>query len=416
MKSRLLTTITFLSLIYFSTSSQVNADSIFQSAVIRSGEGKYSTAIADATTALLNNPNRGDILIFISNNYLWQNQIDSALVYLNLARKTNYTGNDLYDTWLNILTSAKNYSSLLEVCNEAENNKYSNTENILQKKMIAYTALKRYDEALQLIQLPQNSDYLKNETLSSLYTSLLLKRNRNLISANYTLDMFKEALPAQHLASVGYSSKFGNYNLGFRANYANRYGLSGIQLESDLYIQMQNSNYLYLNYGYSFKSVLFPQHRFGIEYYFPVSDKIEASLGGRYLNYLNSNVGILTGHIGKYFGKSWISARPFYVYAFKSTTNTQSFTLVANYRLYGKSEFDFWGLELGLGNSPDEIYSTQTSEFNQLQAYKIKIEKNFMLNRVSDLRIGFGYSNEEYNLNQLRNRFTVDLGYKIRLK
>jgi hypothetical protein len=78
----------------------------------------------------------------------------------------------------------------------------------------------------------------------------------------------------------------------------------------------------------------------------------------------------------------------------------------------------FWGIEIGYGNSPDETYSiTQIGTYNQLKSYKIKLEKNLMLNRVSDLHIGFGYATEEYGAtNQYRNRYTIELGYKYRLK
>ena len=223
----------------------------------------------------------------------------------------------------------------------------------------------------------------------------------------------------QHLASLGYSFPIGDNNLGFRANYANRFGLNGVQLESDFYLKFLNKQYMYFNYGYAFNSVLFPTHRFGFEYYLPVTSNIEASIGGRYLNYPGSNVVIGTGHIAGYFGKSWLSLRPYYVYDFKSPTNTESASLILNYRLYGKTEIDYWGVELGVGNSPDQFFSnsvSNTAEFNQLSAYKIKLEKNFMLDRVSDFHIGLGYSYEEFNKNQFRNRFTVELGYKIRLK
>jgi len=172
---------------------------------------------------------------------------------------------------------------------------------------------------------------------------------------------------------------------------------------------------MYLNYGFAFGNLLFPRHRLGFEYYVPLTHKTEVSLGGRYMNYPNSGVLILTGHMGRYIGKSWLSLRPFYV--FTTQSNKQSISLIGNYRLYSKNELDFWGLELGFGNSPDDRYSiSQTGGFNQLTAYKIKIEKSLRLSQVSDLRIGIGYAREEFFTNQFRNRYTVEMGYKLRLK
>jgi len=51
-----------------------------------------------------------------------------------------------------------------------------------------------------------------------------------------------------------------------------------------------------------------------------------------------------------------------------------------------------------------------------LNSYKLKIENNFTINRVSDLHVGLGYASEEYSLNKFRNKYTVELGYKFRLK
>jgi YaiO family outer membrane protein len=84
--------------------------------------------------------------------------------------------------------------------------------------------------------------------------------------------------------------------------------------------------------------------------------------------------------------------------------------------VYKRQELDYWGIELGFGNSPDDIYSTSQNGFNQLKAYKVKVEKNLMISRISDLHLALGYSREEYGTSstQFRNRFTAELGYKIR--
>ena len=108
-----------------------------------------------------------------------------------------------------------------------------------------------------------------------------------------------------------------------------------------------------------------------------------------------------------------MSVRPFYVY--KIQYKNSSVSVIGNYRLYGKNELNYWGVELGLGNSPDDIYSTSFGSFNQLMAYRVKLERNMMLNRISDLHIGLGYSREQFGTTniQFRNRFTVELGYKL---
>ena len=90
--------------------------------------------------------------------------------------------------------------------------------------------------------------------------------------------------------------------------------------------------------------------------------------------------------------------------------------MVGNYRLFGQNELDYWGIEISSGNSPDDLYSTtQTGGFNQLAAYKIKLEKSFQLNRISNFQIGLSFTNEEPDVYQYRQRYGIETGYQIRL-
>lgn len=397
-------------------SSQINTDSVFAKAISDSKNQKYIQSIQNASKAYQSDTKRGDILVFISNVYSWQNKNDSALLYIRKAQNINYCKDDFYESWTNILLRSHQYEPLLESLNEAEKKQYSK-EDILKKRLIAYGELKAYDKGIVIAEDQANRQYINSEPFNSLYTNLLLKRNTHVVSAYYMMDFFDNGMTPQHIAYLGYSFKVGENNLGFTANYANRLGLNDVQLESNFYYLLKNKQYMYFNYGYAVNATLFPQHRAGYEYYFPLFTNLEGSAGGRYMYYSGSksSVYILTGHLAKYFGKNWISIRPFYVYV--NRNNTQSLSLTGNYKLFGKNEVDNWGLELGYGNSPDDkYYTSQNMVFNQLTTYRIKVEKNFMLNRVSDCHIGFGYSKEEYISNNFRNRYTIELGYKIRLK
>lgn len=415
MKYKIILVILILIVNFFKTSAQVNIDSIFNIAVNEAKNQQYNSAVKDAQNALNFDKKRGDIMVFIANVYSWQEKNDSATIYIEKARKINYKDDDLYDSWTNILLRTKKYEALLQSCNEAEMENYSNTEDLLRKRMIAYSELKQYDNGIKLVETPENEKFLVSKPIDNLYTSLLLHRNTNIISANYTLDVLSNDSSLQHLGALGYSFKVNDHTWAFRANYASRFGRNNVQLESDFYLMLKNEHYMYFNYGYAFNALLFPRNRVGIEYYFPLLAKFEGSIGGRYLNYPTSDVIILTGHLGKYLGKSWLGLRPFYVYNLQSSTS--SLSLIGNYRLYGKNELDYWGVEVGIGNSPDDVYSFSGGGFNQLNAYKIKLEKNFMINRTSDFHVGLGYSREEFNVTlPFRNRFTIEIGYKLRLR
>jgi YaiO family outer membrane protein len=392
--------------------AQQNTDSIFSSAIAVSKNQQFDNSIKIAKYALSTDTKRGDIMVFIANVYSWQLKNDSALIYIKKAKSINYQQADLYETWTNILMRSHQYDLLLESCNIAEQNNYSSAD-ILKKRLIAYTELKAYSEGVKIAEAPKNKLMLKQEPFNSLYNSLLIKRNTHIVSANYSLDVFDND-PSRHLGSLGYSFQLGQHTLAPHINWANRFGKNDLQIGTDFYLQMVREQYFYFNYDYSIGSILFPRHRLGVEYYFPLKYKREASLGMRFMGYQNSQVFIFTGHLGKYFGRNFMDIRPFYV----TQKSSKSLTLIGTYKYFGKNELNYWGLELGFGNSPDDIFANSAiSSFNQLNAYKIKVEKNFMLNRISDFRIGLGYISEEYDATKpYRNRFTIDLGYKIRLR
>ncbi|MDD3322010.1 MAG: YaiO family outer membrane beta-barrel protein [Paludibacter sp.] len=416
MKNKNFILIIFLGIFSIPAFAQVNTDSLFQNAINLAKEKKYDQSISEAKVALDSDKNRGDILVFIANVCSWQGNNELSKTYLDKARELSYFSPDYYESFTNVLLRSGEFVDLLQKCDEAEKNNYPNKEDLLLKRMIARSGLKQYDEGVNLIEEPENKEFLRSEKIDNLYTDLLLKRNTHIISAFYSLDLLSHDFAPQQLASMGYSFKVGEHTWAFRANYANRFGMNDVQLESDFYWMLKNAHYMYFNYGYALNASLFPRHRVGLEYYFPLGNKFEGSIGGRYLNFPTSDVLIFTGHLGKYFGKSWVSVRPFYVYKLQDKTSSLSF--IGNYRLYGKNALNYWGVEVGLGNSPDDIYSVSSGGFNQLVAYRIKLERNFMLNRVSDLHIGLGYAREEFGTitTQFRNRLTVELGYKLRLK
>lgn len=387
-----------------------NVDSIFSIAVNNAQQHQYETAIQKAYSALSIDPKRTDILVFIANVHSWQHKNDSALYILQKVRNLNYVHADFYESWLNVLLRTHQYEALLNACDEAKAHHYSNSEDILRKQLIAFSNLGKFNQAIELATLPENKKIIDtNASINALVTDLYINRNHNVLSANYTLDFF-DYFAAQHIGSIAYSRKMGKNTLVIHSNFASRFGLNDLQFEGDFYWQLAKNQYMYFNYGVGLNATLFSRHRIGYEYYFSLNHGWELSAGGRYMIYPMTQVTTITLHIGKYLGKGWLSVRPFYVFQ----KNTKSLSFIADYRLYGTHQFDYWGTELGFGNSPDDIYSTsQTNGFNQLNAYKIKIEKNFLVDRVSEFHIGLGYTREEFRVGTFRNRYTIDLGYKI---
>ena len=410
----ILLAVVFIAISGVSASGQVKVDSIFNRAIEQTKNQKLDSAIYEANKALTADKKRGDICVYLANLYSWKSDYVTAKSFLKQAQANNYVNDDYYLCLTNVLIRSASYEEFLADLGSFKKN-YSDKNDLFKKELTAYEGLQRYDDAVELIRNPENKTFVSNSGVDNLYTDILLKRNKKMISAYYSLDFFDKVFTPQHLASLGYSFPVYDNSLGFRVNYANRFGLEDYQLETDFYLKLKKSQYLYLNYGYAFNATLFPQHRAGIEYYFPGAPKVEASIGGRFLKYSSTDVYIVTGHIGRYLGNSFLSLRPYFV--LKNPYAEPSISLNANYRIFGKNELNYWGIELGYGNSPDDSYSaSQSGQFSQLSNYRVRLEKNFMVGRTSDIHFVFGYSKEEYLPSLFRNRFTIDLGYKIRLR
>jgi len=393
--------------------AQINTDSLFMVAIEQSRAEDYDNAIINAKKVLEIHPDRADVAVFIANVYAWDRNYNLAKFYINSAYDLQPLSEPLYDSWLNILLWNAEYQQVLRTANVAEENRYPNKYNLMYKRLIAYKYLNEFDAAADMFKDGKNEDLLDSAQINGLARELILKSKTHTATAYYSVDFFDNNDPKpQHLAYLDYSFKIKKNTLIFRLNYANRYDDYGLQLEADYYQLLKKSKYLYFNYGASIYNDLFPKHRAGAEFYFPLKRNFEASIGARYMNFPNNNVYTITGHISKYVSYYWIALRPYYT--FQEQGN--SISLVANARRYGKSTLSYWGIELGYGNSPDERYILDPSgDYFNLNSYRIKLEKDFMVGKADDLKISFGYSYEETAKSLFRARYTVEIIYKHRL-
>jgi len=392
---------------------KANSDSVFKVAVDHAKKEEYNQAIKIANKVAERSPERQDVIIFIANVYAWKGKTDSAKIYIKKAEKLDNESTELYDSWLNILLWNSEYKNLLKKADIAEKHKYKNKYNLTLKRLYAYKYLNEYEKGVKMFDNNKNQKLLDSTKINSLYREMLIKNSHNAFSAMYSMDFFDDGITKpQHLAYVDYALKIKKNTLIFRLNYAYRYNKSGLQLEADYYHQLKKGKYLYFNYGASVLNDLFPIHRAGFEFYFPLKHHFEASIGARYMYFTGNSVPILTGHIGKYLNSYWLSLRPYFT--FQDIGN--SFSLVFNARKYGKIAMNYWGLELGYGNSPDERYILDpTGEYFSLNSYRIKLERNIMIATKDELRISFGYAYEETIKSVFRNRYTIELIFKHRL-
>ncbi len=159
-----------------------------------------------------------------------------------------------------------------------------------------------------------------------------------------------------------------------RFNYANRFDINGLQYEVDFYPTLSKRFYGYLNYGFS-DSDIFPNHRVGVELYANLPKAKEASLGIRYLDFLDNQTTILTGSFGLYKGNYYFSLRP-YIIPNQEENIAVSGSLTA--RKYLKTKEDYLGVILNMGFIPELRQLTANNTLLAETLYFIDSQQLFM--------------------------------------
>lgn len=183
-----------------------------------------------------------------------------------------------------------------------------------------------------------------------------------------------------------------------------------LQFEAETYPRISDKNYAYLAYAYS-PGKYFPTHRAAVELW-QVLPEGWALSGGLNYYYFDRNIFIALGSVEKYIGKFWLSGKC-YVY-FKDDGPTTSFYL--NIRRYF-TDFNYLQLTLGTGTAPDEPFDIQ-SDIMRLSAQSIRLTYNFTVTGKFTVRLGAGYSREEYEESLMRDRFegNINLIYALKMK
>lgn len=396
---------TVLILITASLYGQVNIDSLFDAAIAHSRQMEYEKALEDAGRVIGMDPKRTDVMLFMASVYAWQENYDDAKDWIERVFDIEPRTPGLYETWLNVLLWNGEYAKIFDVAGMAEVYGYTDHYNIALKKAIAYKELGQYSKGIEFLEC--NHELLDSAGLRYLYDELYLLSKRNHFEAYYSVDLFRGGVPTpQHLAYIGYGREEGRHTFILRGSYANRFEKHDFLGEIDYYHVLLNSHYLYGNYGKGASGELFPSHRAGIEYFIPLGKGFEGSIGGRYMNFVNTGVFIVTGKLAKYVSNSLIAVRPFYA----TREGLSSLSALASLRVYGDNPLKYWGVEIGYGNSPDDRFVTsQLEDILWLNAYRLKLEKNFPISLVNELKVRAGYSVEEYSRERYRQRFILEL-------
>lgn len=237
------------------------------------------------------------------------------------------------------------------------------------------------------------------------------KESPTSIVAGYSFDSFSEPYArfwqvftggAMHDFSWGKGAAFLNVGT-IKTGTMPEVRATEYQLEAEAYPRLSSRNYAWLSYAYSPGSY-FPTHRAAVEIWQKLPHSWGASAGVNYY-YFDRSIFILTASLEKYYGKYWLSGRT-YVYL-KDNGPTTSFYLTA--RRYF-NETDYFQITAGTGTAPDEPFDIR-SNLMRLSARSIRLVYNDRLKNRLTLRIGVGYSDEEYaesiNRNRIEGHITV---------
>jgi len=183
-----------------------------------------------------------------------------------------------------------------------------------------------------------------------------------------------------------------------------------LQFEAEAWPTLGKKNYAWLSYAYS-PGTYFPTHRAAAELWQVLPAGWALSAGVNYY-YFDRNTFIAMASVEKYAGNYWFSLKGLMYFKDEGPTTSVYF----NARRYFNDK-DYLQLTLGTGTAPDEPFDIQ-ADLMRLNAHSVRLAWNFSATPRLMVRLGGGYSIEEYAEEEWRNRFEggISLSYAIKMK
>ncbi len=379
-------------------------DSAFALAREYAFDAKYKKAEKILQYNVQRFPENTDYSIFLARVYSWQKEYDKSRDLLNPILKEDTAQMEAY----RLLTLVERYDKKFDTSLVMSNKGlkwYPKDEFFYVNKAQNQTGLIKYEDALETVDSALIS-YPNNTELKQLRVFLSNQLIASGLSIGFGLDYFTEnAYATWYSGLIQYGIFTSVGPIIPRINIANRFEQTGVQFEIDAYPQLGNGRYLYLNAGYS-ESVIFPEFRFGGEFYSGIPNtSFEASIGLRYLYFgVDNSVTLYTGSLGWYYGNSFWQFRPFFI--------DQEPTWGVSYNLMYRRFLEKGGFiqaSAGIGYVPDLRFiqiGTQTTEQQYyLENQTVGLAYQAPLGKTAYLRLDVTFANQE--------RFRTDTYYNI---
>jgi YaiO family outer membrane protein len=372
---------------------KVNVDSLFSSARQQAFAGKRDSAQMLLYRILDQSPSYSDVRIFLARTLGWDRKFDEARKEIQTVLAQNPKSYEGYIAAVDVEQWDSKNNAALSNCEQALQF-YPTDESLLLKKAELLHALHREEEALLALLALEQINRAHPE-LPKLRQAITVSSLSQEISLQEAADSYSHYFAPSHLLYLQYHRRTAYGTLIGRVNYRIRGNRSGTQGEVDAYPLLTDGMYAYLNYGFAgSSSLLFPQHRAGLELYVKLPSSSEASLGGRYLSFSRGkDVTLYTGSLGYYYKDFWFSLRPFLTPNNLSFSRSLGFT--ARWYYNGTPE-EFLSARISAGFSPDERhYDPLNGNIYYLKAQSFGTWWQKPLGMYSLLTLSFDVTNQE---------------------
>lgn len=396
---------------------KVNADSLYKVARQQAFSGNYVKARYFCNEIIQNYPDYYDAYVLKGRTFAWAQQYDSARIVLSKVyyKKPNYS--DALSAMIDVEMYAKQYEQAQTLCDQALKS-YPYEKDFLEKKSRILLALGKKEEAVVAYNIVKQFNP-KDKTLKPLFSNYHDTVYSHKVSVDYVND--KLTLPISRI----WEMKSFSYEKATKAGKmigrlsTGHYMADGInqnsnQFEFEGYPEFSDRSYSFLNYSYS-PGPNFPRHRIGLEYFQGLKKEWEASVGIRYLSFIDDNgrtepVQVLTLSLSKYYHKWWLSFRPY----FTTITQGNASSYVLTTRYYPGGADNYFSVEGATGSSPDDP-KNYSGGFNayQLKSTRLKLGIQHMVGKRFQGMVEWGLENQEYLPGKFRenNVLHVRLSY-----
>jgi YaiO family outer membrane protein len=363
--------------------------------------GKHISAQDTLKRILTRYPDYTDVRSLLAKTYSWDAQYDEARKHLNRITSIERKNKEAWVAAIKNEIYAKDTYIALGLANKA-------LQYLPRDQDILELRQQLWDDIKETGGVYRAAD--KNEGEE--------KEFKNQMALYNAFDVFDIVYEPMVYVGLEYTRNTQAGKIIPRVNYANRFDTHGLQYEVDLYPMISKRFYSYLNYGYS-DSDIFPNHRVGAELYANLPKAKEASLGIRYLDFLNNQTTILTGSFGLYKGNYYFSLRP-YVIPNQDGTTGVSGSLTA--RKYLKTKEDYFGFILNMGFIPELRQFTANNTLLAETLYFIDSQQLFMEyqfsgNKPSNLyKAQLGITHQELIFEPGRFFWAITAGLKYHIK